>query len=100
MVGYVTATPAFFCGKLRAREASSFYDLWNWPLVISLKFSPFWLKQTFVFLDVLDKEFAYLYLNIILNFLLGFMIFFFFMNELFCKYDVICPEKGDNLLPH
>ena len=56
MASYVTAVPAFVCGKLPTQEASSFCDFFNWTLAILLHFSPFWLKQTFGFLDVLDKD--------------------------------------------
>ena len=34
MAGYVSAVPAFVCGKLAARMASSFCDIENWPLAI------------------------------------------------------------------
>ena len=58
MVGYmyVTAEPVFVSGKLPAREASSIWDFWKITFCNFTAFSPFWLRQTFVFLDVLNKD--------------------------------------------
>ena len=39
-------------GELPGREASNFCDFWN----LTPYFSPFWLSQTFVFIDVLNKD--------------------------------------------
>ena len=46
----------FVCGELPAQEARSFCDFWKLPLAISPHFPPFCLKQTFGFLDVLNKD--------------------------------------------
>ena len=46
-----------FCLWQTLLPASIFCDFWKWPFLISLHLSQFWLKQTFVFLDVLYKEF-------------------------------------------
>ena len=56
MAGYVTTVLAFAAvnSQPRARAVSVSFE--NWPLAISPYFSPFWLKQTFVFLDVLHKD--------------------------------------------
>ena len=47
---------SYFCAELCAQESRSFYDFQKWLLVISLHFTPFLLKQPFVFWDVLGKE--------------------------------------------
>ena len=47
----------FVRGKLQAQEVSSFCDFWQMTSCDFTEFSPCWLKQTFVFLDVFDKEY-------------------------------------------
>ena len=57
MAGYVTAILAFVRAEIDALEASSFGEFWKIPLAISLCFTSFLVKQTFVFWDVLGKEY-------------------------------------------
>ena len=56
MAGYVTAAPAFVCGKPGAREASSFCDFWK---MTSCDFTAFFFILTqanLIVLEVLNKE--------------------------------------------
>ena len=57
VVGYITASLMFVCVVHRACQASSFCDF-TLPYAISLHFSPFWYMLTFVFADVLIKEYC------------------------------------------
>ena len=64
MAGYVTTLQAFVCVKLPAQEASTFCEFWK---LISCDFTPFfsfWLKQTFVCLDVRNKELICVHIHV------------------------------------
>ena len=56
MAGYVAPVPAFVCANSQAEQRAVSVIFENLPVVISLHFSPFWLRKTFVFLDVLNKD--------------------------------------------
>ena len=56
IAGYVIPVPAFVCGKLPGREASSFCDFWKLTSCDFTTFFNFLTQANLCFLDVLNKD--------------------------------------------
>ena len=57
MTGYVTAAPAFVCGKLGAQEVSSFCDFWQMTSGNFTIFFSILAKANLFVLEMLNKEY-------------------------------------------